>query len=849
MKKTLLLTLMAILGVCYTGYSQLALGEIAFTGYWSFDGTNNKNDFSFVILKAGGIASGTTIYFTDGGYNGSTFSTSEGTVTWTSSSAMAQFSEVKIDVADAGTSATASVGTLNSVTGTFILSGAGDQIFAFNNSSFTTANLLTGIHANVENGSFVTNPTDWDLITSSGIGGCGSCLTLTSSRSTKPSVLTSGSNAIFMAGGTSTPYTEFDNGKYGCTGASGSSLSAVQSAINDPANWTLTDANTVSLPSGCSFAVSTTTTWNGSTWSAGTPSSTTDAIIASSTTPGSFTCKALTINSGVALTINSGATANINGNLTNNGNGISGVGTINFAASGSLSGNAISISGAITVASGATLTTGGLLTIKSDATNTGSIGNSAGTISGNVTVERYIPGGRRAFRFFSHPMSTSQALSSLIDDIDITGSGGSTNGFTNTSTNNPSAYWFDVTTADGSTTGNNPGWTAFTNTNGSGANAWGQYQAIRVLARGAKGEGLTSGAYTPSAATLDLTGTVNQGTQTVTITKGSGTTFGFVGNPFACAVDLNTCSRGSNVGANFYVWNPSAGTRGAYVTNAFSSSYILPAYSGFFTTVSANTNNTIAFEEVDKSLSASSGTVFKTTGSLANGVLLHLYSDGDTLDWDQMRIYFDNVGTADSDWYDAIKLYNPDASMYSFSKDSKMLAIDVRPYLENEVIPMGLTYAPLKTYTLRVDEADMPAGTKLMLTDKYLNKTVELKAGGSYVFDVTSDTLTQGNNRFELNTVGKPTGIVKMNVPQGSLEVKLIPNPANEKVILQYNTTVQDVITVQITDMSGKVVYSERNRAQATGDISISLNGFAPGVYIVEAKCGLSAVKQKLIKY
>lgn len=35
------------------------------------------------------------------------------------------------------------------------------------------------------------------------------------------------------------------------------------------------------------------------------------------------------------------------------------------------------------------------------------------------------------------------------------------NGFTTTASNNPSAFWFDVTTADNSTAGNNPGWVAF----------------------------------------------------------------------------------------------------------------------------------------------------------------------------------------------------------------------------------------------------------------------------------------------------------------------------------------------------------------------------------------------------
>ena len=68
------------------------------------------------------------------------------------------------------------------------------------------------------------------------------------------------------------------------------------------------------------------TTWNGTAWSNGTPTSSLDAIIAgdfSTTATGvtsGFTAKTLTVNSGKTFTINSGHTVTVAGAITDNGN-------------------------------------------------------------------------------------------------------------------------------------------------------------------------------------------------------------------------------------------------------------------------------------------------------------------------------------------------------------------------------------------------------------------------------------------------------------------------------------------------------------------------------------------------
>jgi len=580
------------------------------------------------------------------------------------------------------------------------------------------------------------------------------------------------------------------------------------------------------------------TTWDGSSWSNGTPGDTVEAVIASSTAPSSFSCSDLFINRGVSLNTGTGVTVTVKGNIFNSGNGFSGSGTLKFSKSGNsnITGDTVKFGGKIQVLSGCTLATNNLLVLTSDASNTGSIGQSAGTISGNVGMQRYVPG-KRCFRFLGHPFTDSIALSQLTDSIDITGSGGSTNGFTTTPTNNPSAFWFDPTLADTSTTGTNPGWVAFTSAT---TQSWKQYQLLRLLVRGAKGEGLTGGSYTPSAATFQASGPVNQGTQTIKLTKGANSEFVGCGNPYPSGVDMSTLVLGSNIGANYYAWDATSGTSGAYVTNPFTLSYVLPSFSAFFTTVSANTNNTIEFDESSKASGGAS--IYKTTAP-TNWVELQL-ADSNT-HWDRLLIKLDDKAADTIDRQDAIKLYNPGIDFYTLSKEGKRLAIDARPYEDSSLIPLGLTaYNLYNNYVIKTGMFNIPAGTQLYLHDKYLNKTEEMTSGYEYWFAVTSDSNSQGANRFEINMVGTPTGVATTTQQNNKLQV--IPNPAHSSIELSYNKQ-QGNVAIQILNMAGQAVYSTKVNGN-NGHVIIPIDNLAAGTYIAELKGSNIHLTEKFIK-
>ncbi|MFN4246734.1 MAG: T9SS type A sorting domain-containing protein [Flavipsychrobacter sp.] len=827
--RKLLLTLLILLPICYQAKATLNVGDIAVIGI-NCDGTSSK---TFAVVTLAPIASGETIFFTDRAILSGSIApliNSEGTFSLVTSSTISAGTVIMFTITGGSTQSVASspsVGTLTITDGgwTNTTSNAcpfginGDQILIYQ----TGPTFIFGFN-NGNNISSVTN--GWNTGGSSG----------TNNYCEIPPGLTNGTNAIGFGGPA-----HIDNMMY--NGTRTGSKATLLAAICNSSNWISDDVAEYDFSIGGTnfsgsnpiFNLSSSTTWNGTTWSNGAPTSTTDAIIASSTTPGNFTCKALTINSGVSLTMNSGATANINGNLTNSGNGFSGTGTFNFATSSALSGNAISCAGTVTVASGATLTTGGLLTLTSDATNTGRIGNSAGTVSGNITQQRYIPGGRRAYRFLAHPFTTSQPLSILTDDIDITGNGGSTNGFTTTGSNNPSAFWYNVATANGSST-NDIGWTAFTSATTS---SWAQYAAVRVLVRGAIGEGLTSAAYTPSAVTLDMAGTVNQGTQTISCTKGSGTTYALVGNPFPSPINMDALSFTGGIGTNFYIWNAQQGTKGGYTTYTYgASSFSLPTAGAFVTQISAN--GTVIIEEADKT--ASTSTMFKTTG-FANRVTLNI--EDSTNYWDRLQLHYDDNTMAVAETDDALKFPNPEVTFSTFSKDDSALAIDNRPYTENETILLGFSTPYLKNYKISVPDFDMPAGTKLYLKDNYTGKNEELSTGYEYWFTVDTNATSQGKGRFELNAIGKPTSTIG-NIINPALKVKLVPNPTTDNVTMYYEGAGNE-LNITVTNMMG-IKVATANTNSVNGNIILPTSQLTTGIYIVTVQDGNKVQTQKLIK-
>ncbi len=365
------------------------------------------------------------------------------------------------------------------------------------------------------------------------------------------------------------------------------------------------------------------------------------------------------------------------------------------------------------------------------------------SIEGRMIAEKYLPG-KRVFHFFSHPFNHSIGLSELIDDIDITGEGGASNGFTPTQTNNPSAFWYD--TERGNTnveSAPDPGWIAFTNTAGTGSNAWEPLSAARIFVRGAKGQGLTTLNYSPSPVVSDMMGLVNTGSRSFSLQRSANSGHNFIGNPYPAPVNLNSVWRRSTLGANFYIWDATAATTGIYTAWPFSVPYILQPMTGIFVEQQQGQDNVMLFEEEDKYDDQSAAPLTPALPRYAHFTI----TGTDNKLWDRLFLISNAAALDVEDAMDANKVTNPVLNFYTHN-GGKKYAIDARNIQGQGAIPLGINSTLKGTFSLNLASANFD-GFELKIYDKYTNKVVGL-AKGKYDFEINNDTASYGDYRFVL---------------------------------------------------------------------------------------------------
>jgi trimeric autotransporter adhesin len=570
------------------------------------------------------------------------------------------------------------------------------------------------------------------------------------------------------------------------------------------------------------------------------------------------------------LNINDSSRLFVAGNLTDSNN-ILGSGTLvmngssaqTIRGTGRATNVTLSNAAGVSIARGALFTVRGALTVTNTtfATNDSLIlgADSAETarvaplvsasITGRVRVQQYIPGGYRRYRFLSHPFNSYIDLSQMQRNIDITGRGGATNGFTPTSTNAASAFLYNPLLGN-SADAYDRGWREFTTIyGGDDSNRYRRYQGIRVFIRGSKGEGLGITTYTPSAATMVQGGELNQGRQVVPMVKGTGANqdFNLLGNPYASPIDLGTVlfnarANGNIVGSAFYVWNPYLGTGGQFVTVSISTTTPTPYYlqaGAAFEVRTANNNDTLVFNESDKATTFTTRLLKPNT----NDVVLKVY-DADYNEYDALTLKFDQSAAAiEENTNDAAKRMGPDFNFYSVAADNKRLAIDVRPFEVGNTIPLGVASNTAQEFVVRAENVAIPAGNVLFLHDKVTGTYTELSQGSEYRFNVTKERKSQGDNRLEL--VMKPAAEVAAATEE--FAVVMSPNPATDEVKLSFTAPANQEVSIAITDISGVAVY-QNHIAKNTGMVNVPLNKLAPGVYVVALQSGDRTVTKRLVK-
>ena len=427
------------------------------------------------------------------------------------------------------------------------------------------------------------------------------------------------------------------------------------------------------------------------------------------------------------------------------------------------------------------LTTNGNLIFKSDSISTGSlapygINGNNGSLNGTVTVQRFIPAkNTRKYSFIGSPINQS-IQNAWQQQIYITGAGtggtscGNTNGngllvtdkynsngFDATQFNTPSMFTYAASPVNGSR------WVTIPNTISNNLIPGIGY---RVNIRGDRNSAnvscsnqLNSTSPTaPESVTLSSTGNLNTGDVSVALNNPATHPYTLLANPYPCPISF-TALQASNSNTYNKMWTYSPLGNGNYST--YSAGVIANGASGYDNVsgdyissgqaffVQANTAGNITFHESHKIISTPPNT--KYFGINSNPLIRVGFSDTGNNLLDEVVVRFNSQGGHS---------YNPDWDAVSFSNRNKLLILKGNDSLAiatfpntiiNDTIQLGISSANSGVYGLSFsDFTGLDTSISIYLKDKFLSHIQDVRENKSYIFTTTSDSNSQGNDRFEL---------------------------------------------------------------------------------------------------
>ena len=523
------------------------------------------------------------------------------------------------------------------------------------------------------------------------------------------------------------------------------------------------------------------------------------------------------------------------------------------------------------------VTTNSNLVFESNSTETGQLSPlNGGSISGDVVAERWIED-QRAFRLLSSPLNAGTIHENWQEEADDyqhdpnPGFGTHITGNNTSQTNNTSNNGFDwQPSGDPSLfTWDNSGqsWNAKTdNTDNTNLNSADPY---RIMVRGDRSIDVTDNETTPTETVLRSTGTIQTGTQTLSVGFNStADAYNFFGNPYQAAVDMSQVLDNTRTGTNnvnetyMYVWDTSLGTRGGFacidVTNAANncpsstnaSKYLQPGQAAFFITGSGGTAPSLEFQESDISTDEANETPTIFSDSDDASVYFELftasrYQNGDKPQ-DAVRFGFSTSFSDNITSKDAEQIGNLEEN-FSVYSNQKVLTIEKRSLPQ-----LGDSH---QLYTWPFDHQDymmtavvqnIDPNLPVTLVDNYTETAVQLNAGfNEYSFQIDSNMPESAAwNRFDLVFDNVTLGTESNELEN---DLSIFPNPVTDGsvTIRSANLSGQDT-EVRIFDTLGKQVY-QANRAFTNGKLSIEGLDLSAGVYFVKVSANGQTFREKLI--
>jgi hypothetical protein len=473
------------------------------------------------------------------------------------------------------------------------------------------------------------------------------------------------------------------------------------------------------------------------------------------------------------------------------------------------------------------LFTGGNLNLLSTAAQTALIdGSGTGNITGNVTMQRYLPSGF-GYKYFSSPFQAS-SVSEFGDDMNLA------DPF-------PSFYRYDENRISS-------GWVSYINPAG--------------ILNPMQGYAVNFGS-SAAANTADISGIVNNGSLSLTLYNNNNTYtkgFNLVGNPYPSPIDWDALSgwTKTNIDDALYFFKASSsdqygGTYSTYINKVSSvdglATNIIPSMQGFFVHVSNGTFPVTGTLALDNSVRITDLThSFIKSGKGETKPILRLsarFSD-DPVSTDPAVIYFDEKAetTFDSK-LDALKLMNTDLkvpNLYAFGSDGTKLSIDALPVslISGCTVPLGIKTNRTGNTIFSVSYLDplLPV-TAIYLSDMTAGVNQDLLGGNEYSLALSAG---EYSDRFFLYINSIPADIARID-PDNNLFRTYYSHGILKADI---NLGVLNDGTLVITNLTGRTIFI--NKIYDSGHYEFAQE-MQPGIYIVTLNSGNKRISKKISVY
>jgi hypothetical protein len=553
-------------------------------------------------------------------------------------------------------------------------------------------------------------------------------------------------------------------------------------------------------------------------------------------------------NSSLTLT----GTLRISGTITNNGSLDASLGTLEYNGTmpqtipvNLLSGNKImnliinnvsgvTLSGLLNISNVLTLqagqfTSGGNITLLSTSLATALIsGAGTGTITGNVTMQRYLDSGF-GYRYISSPFQ-SASVGEFSDDMDLASAF-------------PLFYSYDE----------NRYFSTFPVT------PWVSMTDPSAILTPMKGYSINFGSDS-SPKTIDVSGVVNSGPVTLNLynhnhpyTAG----FNLVGNPYPSPIDWGAASgwTKTNIDNALYYYKSSSsdqfgGTYSSWINGVSSdgiASGIIPAMQGFLVHVADGAYPVTGILAMDNRVRVNNvNPSFAKKGAFAEEksmIRVCASFAGDVSHSDNLVIYTDYEATWDFDnQLDALKFFNTEVTMpnlYSFGNDGSWLSINSIPELYGALPPIAIgvsTYADGEVVFSMKDNTGEFSSKNVYLFDSYTGEAHSLLSGAEYRTYLSAGDYT---GRFFINFENLTTGTGNNDM----LKKPALIYSSGERIYAEINCISGKPGMISVSNITGQTLYTEKIYNNGHHEITPAVK---TGLYIVRFVCGNVIVSEKL---